>query len=163
MLQKVLKSDFDLDDKEGSENLKMKYRRIYSKKSHVKHFKTSLYFWRLIYSRLKALIIIRKQGNSVPYKMTARSHVLKPVKTYLEMESLTRPAVFSRNCSLFFRSMVHGLLGEKLIFYEYCQNWVDSWIVALLMNSSLYFSLIEPLARSCDSTPLDLLLWKYSK
>ena len=48
----------------------------------------------------------------------------------VEMGSPTLPAVFSRRCSLLFRSMAHGLADQHFRSYEEVKNWIDSWMAS---------------------------------
>ncbi|GBP51768.1 Mariner Mos1 transposase [Eumeta japonica] len=64
----------------------------------------------------------------------ARSHVAKPVKTYLEMlewDVLPHPPYspdIAPSDYHLFRSMAHALIDQKFTLYEDCQKWVDLWI-----------------------------------
>ncbi|KAG5318967.1 MOS1T transposase, partial [Pseudoatta argentina] len=67
---------------------------------------------------------------------TARPHVAKPVKTYLEMlkwEVLPHPPYspdIAPSDFHLFRSMAHGLADRRFHSYEEAQKWIDSWIAS---------------------------------
>ncbi|KAG5308560.1 MOS1T transposase, partial [Pseudoatta argentina] len=109
--------------------------------------------------RLKGLGMIQKQGHWVPRALkekrplyaqrhdkvillhdNARSHVAKPVKTYLETlkwEVLPHPP-YSPDIALsdfhLFRLMAHGLADRRFHSYEEAQKWIDSWIASKDMS-----------------------------
>ena len=66
----------------------------------------------------------------------ARSHVAKPVKTYLETlkwEVLSHPSYFpdiAPSDYYLFRSMAHGLSDQQFCSYEDIEKLLDSWIAS---------------------------------
>jgi len=67
---------------------------------------------------------------------TARSHVVAPVKTYLETlkwEVLPHPPyspVIALSDYHLFRSMTHGLSEQHFTSYEDTKNCIDDWIAS---------------------------------
>ena len=67
---------------------------------------------------------------------TTRTHVAKPVKTYLETlnwEVLTHPPYspdIAQSDYHLFRSMAYGLADPQFRSYEDIEKWLDSWIAS---------------------------------